>query len=151
MQAYVVAKLILEEGTTKTKKVKDREAFIGLGEEFTALFGPGVMRTEDVGINYFCMLCNTEPQGEGYFRAPVSDNVADMLQYLIDTKYKPLKGILVKVERNGQDMVPGLVQDSEGEWVDGFVEELFVVGEVPATTIDGVDIPKHDIYLGRMA
>jgi hypothetical protein len=48
-------------------------------------------------------------------------------------------------------MVPRLVQDLTGEWVDGFVEELFVVGTEPETTVDGVVIPEHDIYLTRLA
>jgi hypothetical protein len=142
---YVIGRLVIEEGTSKSKKTKDKEAALALGLEFTEMFGPGHMRTEDKGINYFCKLCNTEPQN-GYFRAPVSDEIAEGLQILLDNKVKTIKGIIIKVEHHGQDMVPSVVL-VDGELVDGYVEELFDVG-TKTTLEDGTKVTD---YLTRMA
>jgi hypothetical protein len=92
--------------------------------------------------------------------------MAEALQWVIDNNIPTVNGRVIKIEYNNQDMVPGRVEVPTGEvtvdpvtleetplleWVDGYVEELFVVGAEPEIEVDGVVIPEHDIYLTRLA
>lgn len=138
----------------KTAILKVLTTLPELATECLLLLGEGA-RPEATQEEMFFSLCNT-PVQNGFIRIPVADHIATALQWMQDNNVTSEHAEIIRVEWDGQDMVPGLITmvDEEGikTTTESLIEIPLMVGQTEEQVLeDGTVIPSQPIYLGRMA